>query len=383
VIPQSGGGLGERINAVDSAARKAGHTRLLFVGSDAPTLTPEDYERASAELDDRDVVLGIAADGGVTMMGSSGPWPDLSALPWSTEGLADALDRACRQQGLMVSNFDARYDVDRTMDLERLLRDLADDDRPARRALVSWLRETGLQRTPGRPTISLVVPVLDDADALRDLLGRLRNLPEQPFEIVIADASGRDGCRKICERYDCIRLRTKPGRGHQLHAGAMRASGDAIWFLHADTDPPEDAIARIRDHLAAGNIGGFFRFRFAGSRAWYKSLLAMLINLRCRFGIPYGDQGLFITRSAYLETGGFADAPLFEEVRFVRAARKAGRFSSVDASVGVSPRRWERDGWVKRTLHNRWLALGHMIGISPARLARSYRQRDDKRTARC
>jgi hypothetical protein len=82
-----------------------------------------------------------------------------------------------------------------------------------------------------------------------------------------------------------------------------------------------------------------------------------------------------MTRAAYEQAGGFADAPLFEEVPLVRALRRAGRFDSVDAAIGVSPRRWERDGWVRRTLENRLLALAYMAGISPHRLARRYRGR--------
>ncbi|MBT8442295.1 MAG: TIGR04283 family arsenosugar biosynthesis glycosyltransferase, partial [Gammaproteobacteria bacterium] len=301
--------------------------------------------------------------------------------PWSTKRLGGALEAACRKAGLTVESFAAGYDIDRAADLERLPIDLDKDSRPARQALRSWLRDIG-PSTP-RPRVSLVVPVLDDADALQALLAGVRRLSEQPFEIIVADAGGGDGCRKVCEDFACIRLQTRAGRGNQLHAGAMRAAGDAIWFLHADATPPDDAIAHILDHLVAGNVGGFFSFSFAGPQAWHKKLLATLINLRCRFGIPYGDQGLFIDRAAYVETGGFDDTPLFEEVQFVRAARMAGRFTAVDAIIGVSPRRWERDGWFRRTLHNRWLAFGHMLGVSPERLARRYRQAADKRTARC
>jgi rSAM/selenodomain-associated transferase 2 len=381
VIPQVHGNLGERINTIDSVVRDTGQSPLLYVGSDAPVLAPRAYERARDALTRADVVLGTADDGGVTLMGARQPWPDLSALPWSAKRLGNALAVACREAGLTVESFDAGYDIDRAADLERLAIDLDNDSRPARQALQSWLHDIGLS-TP-RTKISLVVPVLDDTDALQVLLEGVRRSPEQPFEIIVADASGRDGCRKVCENFGCIRLQTRAGRGHQLHAGAMRATGDAIWFLHADAAPPDDAIARIHDDLVAGNVGGFFRFSFAGPHAWHKSLLATLINLRCRFGIPYGDQGLFINRATYIETGGFDDAPLFEEVRFVRAARVAGRFIPVDATIGVSPRRWERDGWLRRTLHNRWLAFGHMVGVSPERLARRYRQPADKRTARC
>jgi len=234
--------------------------------------------------------------------------------------------------------------------------------------------------------ISLVIPVRGDHRTLRDLLERMRRTPSEPFEVIVVDG-GDDGesvaTASVCEHYDCIRLRTRPGRGHQLHAGAMRAGGDAIWFLHADAEPVPEALDRIRERIEAGAVGGYFRFQFSGDNTWYKSLLAMLINLRCRFGIPYGDQGLFILRNAYPETPGFADSPLFEEVQFVRGARAAGRFERVDTPLGVSTRRWERDGWLRRTINNRMLACAYMFGVSPTRLARRYDGRQDKRPARC
>lgn len=231
--------------------------------------------------------------------------------------------------------------------------------------------------------ISLVVPVLGDHNELRELLARMRGMPSEPFETIVVDGGDDRAVTSLCTRYDCVRLRTRPGRGHQLHAGAMRAGGDVIWFLHADAEPAPGAFDRIREQIGAGAVGGYFRFRFTGASAWYKSLLAMLINLRCRFGVPYGDQGLFIRRADYLETPGFADTPLFEEVPFVRGARKAGRFVRVDTPIGVSARRWERDGWLRRTMQNRMLALGYMLGISPARLARRYDGRTNKRPAQC
>ena len=87
----------------------------------------------------------------------------------------------------------------------------------------------------------------------------------------------------------------------------------------------------------------------------------------------YGDQAIFATRAAYAATPGFAAAPLFEEVPLVRGLRRVGRFAAVSDVIEVSPRRWERDGYLQRTLVNRMLALGYSLGISPERLASWYR----------
>ena len=110
-----------------------------------------------------------------------------------------------------------------------------------------------------------------------------------------------------------------------------------------------------------------------GKVTWYKRLLASFINIRARFGVPYGDQGLFIRNSNYMAMDGFRDAPLFEEVSLVKTARGLGNFVEIATPIGVSPRRWEQDGWFRRTLENRLLALGYMLGISPQTLSRRYR----------
>ena len=221
--------------------------------------------------------------------------------------------------------------------------------------------------------ISIVIPVLGDTPLLATLLNTLWSLDDKPFEIIVVDGADNPDVAACCRRLGCLRLNTQAGRGHQLHSGAERASGNVIWFLHADAEPPRDAIESIRRAVRAGAIGGYFRFRFIGQATWYKSLIAMLINIRCRFGTPYGDQGLFFRKSDYLQVGGFPDAVLFEEVPLVRAVRSAGRFVPLDTSIGVSPRRWERDGWIRRTLSNRLLAIGYMLGLSPDTLARYYR----------
>jgi rSAM/selenodomain-associated transferase 2 len=219
----------------------------------------------------------------------------------------------------------------------------------------------------------VIIPVLGDTRALHTLLERLRNMPAPPTEILVIDGAGDQSLRDFCRHSAIGYLGTRAGRGHQLHSGALAARAEILWFLHADAMPAPAGGIRIRQQIAGGCLGGYFRFRFSGRRTVARSVLAALINLRARIGVPYGDQGIFVTRAAYLAAGGFPDVPLFEEVPLVRALRRAGDFAALPIDIGVSPRRWERDGWIRRTVENRLLALGYMLGIPPARLARRYR----------
>ena len=102
--------------------------------------------RARDALDHADVVLGPAEDGGVTLMGSRVPWPDLADLPWSTARLGADLERRCQRHHLTVKKLPTHYDVDATGVLPRLCGDLAADSRPARRALRQWLQAQPLAR---------------------------------------------------------------------------------------------------------------------------------------------------------------------------------------------------------------------------------------------
>ena len=77
---------------------------------------------------------------------------------------------------------------------------------------------------------------------------------------------------------------------------------------------------------------------------------------------------------AWSEHAGFAEQPLFEEVCLVKALRRSGTFNPLKASIEVSPRRWQRDGWIARTLHNRYLAIAFMLGANPTKLAQQYRR---------
>jgi rSAM/selenodomain-associated transferase 2 len=227
--------------------------------------------------------------------------------------------------------------------------------------------------TGGRATLSIVIPVLGDRAALRRLLPRIRTIAVPATEIIVVDGRPDSDGIALCETYDCIHLPAVPSRGLQNHAGAMRASGDLLWFLHADAEPPADGPARIAQTIADGAVGGCFRFRFSGPDRRGRRLLATLINYRAALGTPYGDQGLFASRAAYEAAGGFPDQPLFEEVPLIRALRQLGEFRMLAMPIGVSPRRWERDGWIRRTVANRILALGYMLGVSPNTLARRYR----------
>lgn len=225
---------------------------------------------------------------------------------------------------------------------------------------------------------SVMIPCYRDEDKLADLLRqlqKLRGFDDSILEIIVVDGVRSQTCHEVCREYDVCWVPTEPCRGRQLLTGATLAHGDALWFLHADIRLPPDPIGAMKRCFKQGAVGGYFRFRFDAPRAWPAVLLEPAIALRCRVGVPYGDQGLFMTRQSYLQAGGHSPWPLFEEVHLVRGLRRQGRFLPLREPIFVDPRRWHRDGWWRRTWINRNLALAFAWGAPPDKLAARYRSR--------
>jgi rSAM/selenodomain-associated transferase 2 len=220
--------------------------------------------------------------------------------------------------------------------------------------------------------IAVVIPVLGDAAELDALLVQLT--AQRPEEVIVVSGSPDADVAASCAAHGCVCIEASANRGGQLDAGARRAGAAVLWFVHADAELPGDALAVIATAVRDRAESGCFRFAFQGPPTWYKRLLTRLVALRIRCGgMVYGDQGIFVRRDVYFTLGGFSAWPLFEEVRLVRRLRARGTFRVLPRALAVATRRWERDGWLKRTLHNRWLALRFALGARPEALAASYR----------
>lgn len=226
----------------------------------------------------------------------------------------------------------------------------------------------------GQSNIAIVIPVLGDTPRLRALIDRIRSWSEQPREIIVVSAERDPQLNAFCENEErCTYLESVPCRGAQLDRGARTAEAPVLWFLHADAVPYPSSLGDIALALAEGAESGHFRFKFTGPSSWRKEFIEWLVKLRIKLrGVPYGDQGLFARRQTYLQCGGFPHQPLFEEVELVRKLRARRTFRHLETPIGVSPRRWEEDGWIRRSLANRRLAIRYMLGATAEQLAATY-----------
>ncbi len=222
------------------------------------------------------------------------------------------------------------------------------------------------------PEFSVIILCHQDEQALHHLLEQLNQIPGGAKEVIVVDGGNSSICRDICQAYQVRWLPSQPCRGLQLLGGASLAQGRILWFLHADARISHRAFAAMSKAINNGAIGGFFRFRFDKPRKWPATFLEAAIALRCRVGIPYGDQGLFLLRKHYGTANGHAPWPLFEEVPLVKNARQIGKFIALREPILINPRRWNQEGWWRRTWNNRKLALKFVCGATPQTLATRY-----------
>lgn len=232
-----------------------------------------------------------------------------------------------------------------------------------------------------RPVLTVVVPALNEAAALPALLAALRTgLRGVPHEVVIADGGSTDATAAAAPAAGARVVAAPRGRGRQLAAGAEAAAGDALWFLHADARPDAPLLAEVAGLAQAHGAGRPLTAAYAGRLAIdapglaYRALAAGA-NLRTRLArLPYGDQGLLLSRAHYRAAGGYPPWPLMEDVALARALRAAGvPVRLLGGRVSVSARRWERDGVVRRTVGNLGLLARFLAGADPEALARRYR----------
>jgi len=193
-------------------------------------------------------------------------------------------------------------------------------------------------------------------------------------QLVIADGGSGDQTLAIADAAGADIVRTEAGRGAQLAAGAARARGDWLLFLHADTRLDPDWVGKVRDFVGRNGpeYAGYFRFALDDERLRAR-LLERVVALRSRLlALPYGDQGLLISRRLYDRIGGFEPLPLMEDVAI---ARRLGRkcLRPIGARAVTSAARYRREGYLRRGMRNLACLTGYFVGIAPDRLVRFYR----------
>ncbi len=221
------------------------------------------------------------------------------------------------------------------------------------------------------PSVSIVVPVLNEAAGIEACLSRLRrDFPD--CEVVVADGGSTDDTVERAEPLARVVLAER-GRAAQMNAGAACTSGEVLWFVHADTVLAPAALPQLRAALAhPGTVGGGLSLRF-DRRSPSLNLLARASNTRARrLHQIFGDQSMFVRRSTFDALGGFPLLPLMEDFEFSRRLHRAGRLHILAATSTASARRFDAHGTWSMIAFMQYLKLRHITGTDPMEILRRY-----------
>lgn len=224
----------------------------------------------------------------------------------------------------------------------------------------------------GRPALCIIVPVLDEAAYLGQLLGHLDDVRRRGARLVVVDGGSTDDTLAVARIHADVAVLAPRGRAAQMNAGAAACPGDVLLFLHADTRLPAHADTLVQRATQGSSAWGRFDVRIDSARPLLR-VVAGSMNRRSRWsGIATGDQAMFVRWELFCAAGGFPEIPLMEDIEMSRRLKRYGPPACLREQVTTSARRWERDG-VWQTILLMWrLRAAYFLGADPARLARHY-----------
>ena len=357
---QCTGDLGERMADAFATAFSDEVGRALLIGTDCPEITEGILREAFEALRRHDLVLGPATDGGYYLIGMRRS-AAARAVPcvfrdidWGTDGVFKATFAKVEKLGLSCTLLALLDDVDRPEDL------------------VAWERaKADAEQDPERPSVSVIVPTLDEAGGIEATLEAICGRPG--VEVIVVDGCSQDDTRAIARAAGARVYETSGGRAAQMNLGAAKARGGVLLFLHADTLLPENFDGLALDCLATpGTVAGAFEFATDESTASMRVIAAMA-NLRARWlQLPYGDQGIFLLKDVFRELGGYRQLSIMEDFDLVRRLARRGRVRIAGARAVTSARRWRRIGPWRTTLLNQAVIVLYYLRLPQRRIAALY-----------
>lgn len=224
--------------------------------------------------------------------------------------------------------------------------------------------------------ISVIVPVLNEAGRIGTLIRGLQCLDGEK-EIIISDGGSSDGTLGMLNEFDGIRvISSPPGRAKQMNAGASQASGNVLWFVHADSQVSPSSLHDIERAISDGAIGGFFRLKFYDAEDCFMSFIERTSHTRAkRFGLIFGDQGLFLRSDVFEALGGFAPVALMEDWEISRRLKRLhghGFIHALDTEIGTSARRYTENGRIRTWLKMNMVKAMYILGVNTETLRRIY-----------
>lgn len=333
---QGKGDLGEKIKQAFAEGFKEGFTNIVLIGSDCPNLRAKLLKKAFKLLAKYNCVIGPAKDGGYYLLGLNQLIPELfENIDWGT-------GKVLKQTLAKVKNY-------------KLLQTLSDVDK--------------FEDIPKK--ISVIIPTLNEEKNIACLLNQLKD--GFNVEPVIVDGGSKDNTLSIVRQMECKVVVSPSGRAKQMNKGAAIASGDILFFAHADSILPDNWDICIRETIEKKQpLLGFFKFKIAENIKG-KALIEFGTNIRANLlKKPYGDQGFFLKRDDFFKLGCFPEVPILEDLLFVKKAKSRGKIACADEYLLTSGRRWKKYGVWKTTYLNQCVLLAAFLGYDLKQIRKAY-----------
>lgn len=222
-------------------------------------------------------------------------------------------------------------------------------------------------------TLSIIIPVLNEEKNLKVLLPYLKKNANGNIEIIVADGGSKDDSLEVAKSENAIVVPSERGRAKQMNAGAKAATGSVLYFLHADTLPPNDFDKHILESVKKGKPAGCFRMRFDSNHWWLQ-----LAGWFTRFNVKSfrgGDQSLFVTKKLFNEIGGYDEEYIiYEDNMLIAELYKRNTFTILPQAVTTSARRYREKGVWRLQYHFWKIHFMKRMGYSPERLYEYYKK---------
>ena len=230
------------------------------------------------------------------------------------------------------------------------------------------------KHTPGQSDtlkISVIVPTLNEASILEDSLRAISGL--NPHEIIVVDGRSTDSTFLVARRMANLVITSKPGRAYQMNAGAKKATGDLLLFMHVDNKLSFESFKKMKKTMMlTESAGGAFSLQIESKKASLK-IISILATWRAKYlNLVYGDQAIFVRADTFQKMGGFSPLPICEDLDFFFRLSQQGKVVLLKEKTHTSARRWKTEGVFYTTLRNVTIGSLFLLGFSPQTLSKWY-----------
>ncbi len=217
--------------------------------------------------------------------------------------------------------------------------------------------------------ITIIIPTLNASKTIRSTL---RSVSKDFTNIIIVDANSEDNTIQIAKKYKVKIIKSTANRGKQLHLGALSSNTDWILFLHADTKLSKNSFEEIKNFIKIKpNKVGYFKLKFNTQNSFAAILERIVYFRNIIFKLPYGDQGLLISKSLYNKIGGFKPLPIMEDVNIIKRIA-AKNLILINSHVITDASKYIKNGWMKKSILNFICLSLYFIGYDINKIHKIY-----------